>query len=170
MYLFFKHGRQKCKNGFTLVELLVAVGIVGLLSAIAVMSISSVRARARDTKRIQDLKALSTALDSYANEFPNLQFEDCTQGRRLFLCRLLPDAAPLPIKLETIKDPIKNTSPCHQQSDKACEYAVANNVLTPGSYEICFRLETDQPSFGKAGIYSLKTGGLIERSCSYIVQ
>lgn len=57
--------RQK---GFTLVELLVAIGIIGILSSIAVVSVSNVRAKARDAKRIGDVKQVQTALESYFND------------------------------------------------------------------------------------------------------
>ena len=57
--------RQK---GFTLVELLVAIGIIGILSSIAVVSVSNVRAKARDAKRIGDIKQVQTALESYFND------------------------------------------------------------------------------------------------------
>jgi len=57
--------RQK---GFTLVELLVAIGIIGILSSIAVVSVSNVRAKARDAKRIADVKQVQTALESFFND------------------------------------------------------------------------------------------------------
>ncbi|MBI2644960.1 prepilin-type N-terminal cleavage/methylation domain-containing protein [Candidatus Uhrbacteria bacterium] len=55
-------------KGFTLVELLVAIGIIGILSSIAVVSVSNVRAKARDAKRIADVKQIQTALESYFND------------------------------------------------------------------------------------------------------
>ena len=56
---------NKNKKGFTLVELLVVIAIIGLLSTIAVVSLGSARAKARDTKRIADMKQLSTALEQF---------------------------------------------------------------------------------------------------------
>jgi len=53
------------KKGFTLLELLVVISIIGLLSTIAISSMSSARARSRDAKRIADLKQVSTALELY---------------------------------------------------------------------------------------------------------
>jgi len=56
------------KKGFTLVELLVVISIIGLLSTIAIVSLGSARAKSRDTKRIADMKQLSTALEQYYSD------------------------------------------------------------------------------------------------------
>ena len=53
------------KQGFTLIELLVVIAIIGLLSTLAVVALSSARQRARDSKRLADLKQLQTALELY---------------------------------------------------------------------------------------------------------
>ena len=53
------------KKGFTLIELLVVVAISGLLSTVAVVALSSARLRARDSKRLSDLKQVQSALELY---------------------------------------------------------------------------------------------------------
>lgn len=53
------------QKGFTLVELLVVIAIIGLLSTIAVVSLGSARAKARDATRIADAKQIATALEQY---------------------------------------------------------------------------------------------------------
>lgn len=50
-------------KGFTLVELLVVISIIGLLSTLAVVSLGSARSRARDARRISDIKQIQTALE-----------------------------------------------------------------------------------------------------------
>lgn len=56
------------KKGFTLIELLVVIAIIGLLSTLAVVALGSVREKGRDTKRVADLKQMSTALELYYTE------------------------------------------------------------------------------------------------------
>ncbi|MEK7648540.1 MAG: type II secretion system protein [Patescibacteria group bacterium] len=56
------------QKGFTLVELLVVVAIIGLLAGIAIVSVNSVRIKARDTRRIADIKQIQNALELYNNE------------------------------------------------------------------------------------------------------
>ena len=55
-------GKQK---GFTLLELLVVIGIIGLLASILVLNLTSARRRARDTKRVADIRNLQTATEDY---------------------------------------------------------------------------------------------------------
>ncbi len=54
-------------KGFTLVELLVVIAIIGLLAGIAVVSVNSTRAKARDARRIADIKQMQNALELYNN-------------------------------------------------------------------------------------------------------
>lgn len=51
------------KKGFTLIELLVVIAIIALLSTIAIVSLGNARQKARDTKRIADIKQIQTALE-----------------------------------------------------------------------------------------------------------
>ena len=56
------------KKGFTLVELLVVIVIIGLLSTLAIVALNSARAKARDAKRVSDIKQLQTAYELYFND------------------------------------------------------------------------------------------------------
>lgn len=56
---------QTKAKGFTLVELLVVIAIIGLLSTLAVVALGSARSRARDARRISDIKQIQTALELY---------------------------------------------------------------------------------------------------------
>jgi prepilin-type N-terminal cleavage/methylation domain-containing protein len=49
------------RRAFTLVELLVVIAIVGLLSTVAVVSLSSARVKARNSRRAADIRQLITA-------------------------------------------------------------------------------------------------------------
>ncbi|MFH1769452.1 MAG: prepilin-type N-terminal cleavage/methylation domain-containing protein [Parcubacteria group bacterium] len=59
-------GRNK---GFTLIELLVVIAIIGILAALLILQFSSVRAKARDTKRVANVTDIRTALEMYYNDF-----------------------------------------------------------------------------------------------------
>ena len=52
-------------KGFTLLELLVVIGIIGLLASIVVVNLTGARKKARDIKRVADIKTIQTALESY---------------------------------------------------------------------------------------------------------
>lgn len=53
-------------RGFTLIELLVVIAIIGLLSTIIAAPIQNARKKARDSKKIAEMKAIQLALDQYA--------------------------------------------------------------------------------------------------------
>jgi prepilin-type N-terminal cleavage/methylation domain-containing protein len=56
------------RKAFTLVELLVVIAIIGLLSTVAVVSLSSSRTNARNMKRKADLVQISKALELYYSQ------------------------------------------------------------------------------------------------------
>jgi len=56
------------KQGFTLIELLVVVAIIGLLSTLSIVALNNARARARDARRVADVKQIQTALELYYND------------------------------------------------------------------------------------------------------
>ncbi|MEI6378614.1 MAG: FISUMP domain-containing protein [Candidatus Falkowbacteria bacterium] len=52
-------------KGFTLIELLVVIVIIGILATLATVALSSARSKARDARRISDMKQLQSALQLY---------------------------------------------------------------------------------------------------------
>lgn len=60
--------RSQHRKGFTLIELLVVIAIIGLLSTLAVVAMSNARQKARDAKRVSDIKQIQSALDLYATD------------------------------------------------------------------------------------------------------
>lgn len=56
---------NKLEKGFTLFEMLVVIAIIGILLGIMSVSFSGAQARARDSKRIQDMNNLQKALETY---------------------------------------------------------------------------------------------------------
>ncbi len=74
---------QRKKAGFTLVEIMIVVGIIAVLAAIAVPNWVRARKRSQATRILEDLRELDHAVDQYAIDnsktgganptFPDLQ-------------------------------------------------------------------------------------------------
>lgn len=63
--MIFKRYKSK---GFTLIELLVVISIISLLSSIVLAALNDARAKARDSRRISDLRQIHTALQLYLQD------------------------------------------------------------------------------------------------------
>ena len=56
------------RKGFTLIELLIVIAIIGLLATLAIVSLTTAQQKARDTKRVADVKQLQNAVELYYSE------------------------------------------------------------------------------------------------------
>ncbi len=57
---------QKSKqSGFTIVELLIVIVVIGILAALVITTFSGIQQKARDTKRQTDVKALHSQLEAF---------------------------------------------------------------------------------------------------------
>lgn len=57
---------QKARqSGFTIVELLIVIVVIGILAALVITTFSGIQQKARDTKRQTDIKALHSQLEAF---------------------------------------------------------------------------------------------------------
>lgn len=56
------------RKGFTLIEMLIVVAIIGILASVVVIGIGPAQQRARDSRRASDLKQIQTSLELFYNK------------------------------------------------------------------------------------------------------
>jgi prepilin-type N-terminal cleavage/methylation domain-containing protein len=60
---------KKNNNGFTMIELLIVIVIMGILSVVGLGTFRSSQLKARDSKRKTDIRSIGDALEVYYNDF-----------------------------------------------------------------------------------------------------
>lgn len=125
---------QTTKKGFTLIELLVVITIIGILATGAVSVYTSQIQKARDTTRINDVKALQSGIEQVyqdGGEYPSAQ--NFASTVTTYVPRLPSDP--------------KHTQSCNNwwSWSVACSYAYVawndNNGITLGEYELSTAFE-----------------------------
>lgn len=57
------------QRGFTIVELLIVIVVIGILAALVITTFSGIQQRARNTERETDIKALHSQLEAYYAQY-----------------------------------------------------------------------------------------------------
>jgi len=60
--------QQKSRAGFTLVELLVVVAVIGIISAIAMPNLLNALDKAKQKKSMSDIRTIGVAVEAYATD------------------------------------------------------------------------------------------------------
>ncbi len=70
--MFFKYCQSikaSTNRGFTLIELMIVISIIGILAAIAIPQFTKFRSRAHNTQALSDLIVIRTDLESFRTEY-----------------------------------------------------------------------------------------------------
>lgn len=134
---------KKTTSGFTIVELLIVIVVIGILAAITIVAYNGVQARSRDSVRKSDLTAINKAIKLfYADngDYP-MTSSWCTQISNgsygvSFKNELAPYISKIPL------DPLYSTT--------SQDYFYKN--INDQSYELYAELEqSDENSYGTSG-------------------
>jgi type IV pilus assembly protein PilA len=66
---------KKNDKGFTIVELLIVIVVIGILALLVITTYSGIQSKARDAKRQSDLKSLQTQIEAFFSQngyYPNI--------------------------------------------------------------------------------------------------
>ena len=62
------------QEGFTIIELLIVIVVIGILAALVITTFSGIQQKARNTERTTDIKALSSQLEAYYTQNTNSSY------------------------------------------------------------------------------------------------
>lgn len=125
--------RQKNSAGFTLIELLVVITIIGILSTIVLVSLNDARLKARNVRRLADVRQLALALELYYDKVGSyISASNCVVVNESNLGALTPDTmSVLP------NDPVISSDYYYGASSDSQDYvirAVMEDVSPEGGY------------------------------------
>jgi len=139
---------ERYKRGFTLIEVLVVIVIIGILSTIAFVFFGNVTVKARDTKRINDLSQI---------------------GRFFSFSCLLPEAGPGEYDLNELIEEYKAKYPQYESSipknirdPKTSTDVISNYKYLVNGFNQCVlyaNLENDKAEVSLPGISEATPGG-----------
>ena len=67
--------RKKSNSGFTIIELLIVIVVIGILATLVIVTYNGIQQKARDTKRKTDINAIQGQTEAYntnAGKYPTL--------------------------------------------------------------------------------------------------
>ncbi|MHB8831364.1 MAG: type II secretion system protein [Patescibacteria group bacterium] len=169
---------MQTKKGFTLIELLVVVAIIGLLATLGVIAFRDAQRKARDTKRLGDVKIMVQSLAQANNEG---SYVICRAGcaaapvsgdkmSALTICKRADCAGGAAddtkefANLAVMIDPLKPAAACAVGSAAQCDYGFvpATTAYKLDGYTIYFWTEqTNLAGVAAGNLHSANSNGVM---------
>lgn len=152
---------EQKQKGFSVVEILVVVGIIGLLLTGLVLALNSKQKEIRDIKRVNDIQTLRNAIEVLKNEKGGYDQAKCDLGIVSVCTGKSSDLSRYLLRLNTLNDPVELNVACTKNDvcgNQTCNYALTK--LSTDDYEIRFHLEKGVDGFNGAGCYVATPRGI----------
>ncbi len=159
------------RKGFTLIELVIVVGIIAILASMNVASLSAVRGKVNDARRLWDMRQLSSLIHAEnTGQGVPMELEGCVNDALASSLTTSCSGPGMIVQYRRFQDPAQLTSqtPCSKNSITTCGYSIsqrdgAKRAITD-NYQMCFYLEQGGAGL-KAGLNSITDGGTFRAGC-----
>ncbi len=114
---------KRKEQGFTIVELLIVIVVIGILAALVITTFTGIQQRARNTERQTDIKALHGQIEAYyaqEGSYPDLTSMNDTTPNTGFLATSMKG-----LDKEALQDPKGNTPALASGAGSATQYGYA---------------------------------------------
>ena len=141
--------KKKASQGFTIIELLIVIVVIGILAALVITTYNGIQQKARDTERKTDINAVQGQVEAYQAEngmYPTLANMNDSAWRTTNLKGL---------------DPAALADPNNAGSQQLCSTAQTNCYAYEVSPSGCDNSATDCTSYKL--IATLESGGTYEK-------
>lgn len=150
--------RNKNK-GFTLIELLVVIAIIGLLASVVLLALNSARQKARDAKRLADVRQFASALELYFNDkssYPTVGFNGASPT--VMTTQNMTAAGLVPTYIGVIPAaPTPADAPCNDTTNAYSYQVPSGNSVN--SYTLTFCLGQQTGGYA-AGTHTMTQAGI----------
>jgi prepilin-type N-terminal cleavage/methylation domain-containing protein len=143
------HSLKKRQSGFTIVELLIVIVVIGILATLVIVTFAGIQQKARNTKRQTDVNALASHVEAYYasnGKYPTLGNMNDSTWRAANVKGLDPAA---------LKDP-KGSAGTLVSAPAASSYAYAPTDDSGGA---CDNTATDCTKYTLTATYEGQVGG-----------
>lgn len=105
---------KKRNQGFTIVELLIVIVVIGILALLVITTYSGIQAKARNSKRASDIKSLQTHVEAFFSQsgyYPSIADLNLPSWRATNMKSIDPNA---------LKDPSSTCDPSPASGSSTC--------------------------------------------------
>lgn len=151
---------SKKQDGFTFLELIIVLVVIGVLSAIVISTYSGIQAKSRNTKRQSDIQSIQTNLEAFYSQngyYPSLTNINNSTWRQKNMTKL---------ETQTMIDPSAEQSNTNPQLSASPEKKVYSYKVTDSNGNSCESDDTNCAKYTLTATYE----GSVDGSKTYSKQ